>query len=375
MTRIILAGSAGQRNLGDDALLAAFASQLGHDQLFAISSTPEETEEVSGISAFFPYGLKNFRRKLSAFLQADAVVFAGGSPLKEIRGSVTDRSRYQLLVGTLFLVLLSRLFGKKVLFSAIGVGPINSTLSRTLCRWAIGMASSVSVRDLDSMELLENMGIGDSLLLAADATWILPWSSQPSPARPAWPRVGLAPLYYVHSEKVDYVGFRNGIVDLCKFINEYFEGQCEIHLLAFCYGHYAHDDIRTCLEIKRLLPPDIPVAVDVRVTPQEMLDLIASLDFVVGVRLHSSVFSCIVGTPLLPVVYDVKCRGFARDMGLADFAVELGDVPAGKLRSCFVEAWQSRDTIRATIQEKRLEMTSKAQQNFDLLKRELGRTR
>jgi len=373
MTRIILVGCAGQRNLGDDALVQVFAEQLQGADLVAVSSNPEETTAVTGLPAFYPYGLRQIGTKVRTLLRCEAIVFAGGSPLKEIREGVTDRSRFQLLLGTLALVWLGRLLRKQVVFAHVGVGPLRSKLARALCRWAIQGADRVIVRDSHSMDVLQNIGGRSQVTLAADATWALSWRPAPHRHGSGVPRIGLAPHYYVQGAHIDYATFRDEMVNLCTSIHRQLNGVCEIHLLAFCYGYYDHDDIAVCQEIARLLPREIAACIDVEATPEAMLDRIASLDMVVGVRLHASIFACITGVSLLPVVYDVKCRGFAHDAGLSDWAVEIEDVAAGRLPEHFARAWRDRVQIGRRIAHIRPSMVDRALTGFDEVRTVLAR--
>ena len=44
--------------------------------------------------------------------------------------------------------------------------------------------------------------------------------------------------------------------------------------------------------------------------------LFGELDFMVGMRLHSMIFSTLLSTPFHPIVYDQKVNAFVNDVGL-----------------------------------------------------------
>jgi polysaccharide pyruvyl transferase WcaK-like protein len=103
MKKIFLLGAYGQKNLGDDALLEVFLEQFGAPSVIVNSAQPRETSRRYGVETVATYsGLPRFRR-LRALLAAQALVFGGGSLLKEIEGGPIARLGYFLRIFALLL--------------------------------------------------------------------------------------------------------------------------------------------------------------------------------------------------------------------------------------------------------------------------------
>ena len=95
---------------------------------------------------------------LRHLVSCDAVVFGGGSIVKELYRSV-GRWRYATLVMVLAIVVVARAARRPVLLCGVGVGPIDTRVGRLLaadrsCR----TASLVSVRDATSYETCLSIG-------------------------------------------------------------------------------------------------------------------------------------------------------------------------------------------------------------------------
>ena len=153
--KILVLGTHGQANVGDELLLQTFLDQLGAHHRYEINSyAPDETAESLDDSfdvevfdtATTRLGL------LAAIARCDALVFAGGSILKQL-GPRTGRHPNATLLMILGVVTAARVLGRPILMSNIGVGPLPEASGRRLARRILRQVDLVSTRDPASFRL------------------------------------------------------------------------------------------------------------------------------------------------------------------------------------------------------------------------------
>src|SRR5204863_6421357 len=98
MPAVLLAGAFGQRNPGDDALLAAFARALPEWHILA-TARGRDSSGLPGVSIVPVDSPATIARAIAA---SDAVVFAGGTALKTLP-RITRRRPLSLMAGSLVL--------------------------------------------------------------------------------------------------------------------------------------------------------------------------------------------------------------------------------------------------------------------------------
>ena len=151
--RILLLGYFGQRNSGDDALMAAAMEHIVHPTRPVEWILPRANHLAwvpEGISHRVPSGSKWLN-----LLRADAVVYGGGSVMH-------DRGRHgcAVLSAKHRMVVAARLLHKPVLFLSVGVGPLKWPRSRRAVRAMIRCADLFCVRDGQSGELCREIEPG-----------------------------------------------------------------------------------------------------------------------------------------------------------------------------------------------------------------------
>ena len=160
--RILFLGTHGQANIGDELLLTTFLHQLGDEHHYVVNSYAPERTRAQFESEFDieVIGTSGDRWPLLRHLVGcDAVVFGGGSIVKELYRSV-GRWRYATLVMVLALVVVARLARRPVLLCGIGVGPMDTRTGRLLAAMIVRAASLVSVGDTTSYETCRSIGAG-----------------------------------------------------------------------------------------------------------------------------------------------------------------------------------------------------------------------
>ena len=164
---VLLAGAFGQRNPGDEALLAAFVEALGDRPLAATTSDPVQTESEHGIDAVHA---RDPRAVARAVGRAQGVVFAGGTIFKTLHPR-SGRRPLELLRNSLGVCAAARAAGVPLALAGVGAAPLATRRARALARGVVNRADLLILRDAESARLLAETGAASPFRVGADASW------------------------------------------------------------------------------------------------------------------------------------------------------------------------------------------------------------
>jgi polysaccharide pyruvyl transferase WcaK-like protein len=336
--RVVIIGYFGFDNCGDEAMLAGTLAWLRRAcpdaRCTALSLRPPLTAAMHGIAArphlpmgpALPWKLlarPGRWRSLAALKQADLVLWLGGSGLfSDARGCTLEQ------VWPLFR-LVRRLARRLAILSA-SVGPIRFDRTRELIARMTSMVDALATRDtLSHHTLTEIVGPAPNIVPMADLALEIPppdrsevdayWRDHN--LDPETPYLAFCPLYFYQTpEQVPRIE---------AYRDQYYEAVAgalgELHrrrglqpLFIPFQGDWDERISRAIAEKTtpsgRLLPAGIH--------PRLMIGILKRMRLVIPVRLHAQILSLAAGVPLVPILYDDKCLGFAEDAGLRERAVE-----------------------------------------------------
>lgn len=330
--RVVLLGTHGQFNLGDELLLETFLSQLGTEHLYVVNSyAPDET--AARLAGRFDVDVFDTAAGKTTLLRrlwsSDLVVFGGGSIVKELYPS-TGRWRYATLFMVLAIVGFCRFVVRRpVLLSNIGVGPITTRTGRRLAGWILAFAALVSVRDERSFSTCRRLGCHPGKLRRVpDAVWVnepegfgsgRSTSSRSSSADGRRVRIALN-LNYDIENGANWEPFLDQLEEALRAVSA--RTSIELHALPMQSRFKSHHDRRVLEEFLSRFT-DIETVVH---DPQSHVDvgrIVADCDLVVSERLHALVIAATLGRASVALVYDVKVQELVEQLGLTDRAVDV----------------------------------------------------
>jgi len=336
--RVVISGYFGMGNTGDEAVLAGMVRMLRKRRpnlpITVLSGAPGETRARFGVDAV---GRMSPLTLLA--LRGAALVISGGGSL------IQDRTSFRSLSYYLSLLKTARRWGARTMVFAQGVGPLVTEKGRRLAQEVLSQVDAITVRDAESLELLQELGVGRDgtppIEVAADAAFavepeITDRVRALAPQRPAI-AVSLRPW-----EGVD------ALLEPIENALAYFEGQAAL----VAWPLHPAEDLPLCEELKRRLP-----AVEVirePLTPGEWMALAGWTDVVVGMRLHALIFAASRAVPVLGISYDPKVDALlgrlrGRPVG------QVGEpLDAQKLKAA-IDAALSEDETRRRDREARAE--------------------
>lgn len=253
------------------------------------SASPFYTSRVLGEITYC--SRRSIGRLLQAFWRCDQVVFGGG-------GIFQDATSFRSLVYYAALVFLARLFGKKVVLVAQGIGPFQRRGSVRVMQWVCRCVTLCSVRDEASQALLIWLGMpADKVSVTADLAYYREKLVAPSLEKA--PLVGLS--------------FRASNPELMAALWPVLAGMPEDFLFLDLQDKQDQHTLSDQLEDK--LVGIIPSGqIFERKGESSLLDTYRC-QAVIAMRYHACVWASLQGIPFLALAYDDKVKALAEMCG------------------------------------------------------------
>jgi len=380
--RIVMLGTHGQYNIGDELLLATFLHQLGAQHSYVVN-TYDASDTAARVDPAFSVEFINTagdRRALLGHLRrADAVVFAGGSILKEL-SAATGRNRYSTLLMILAVVTFTRWIARAPMAMLnIGVGPIRTRLGRRLAGLIMAQVELVTVRDAGSAALCERIGVRREVVTSTDAVFsVAPeWlrgaaepastDARPAPsstdARPASPlRIALSLNHDIDVPE----NWEHVMATLATAFTELAASRpIEVHGVPMQSRGKTHDDATVLREFAARVP-GVTFVEHVPTDHHEVAAILEQCDLLVAERLHAIISSAKLGVPVVPLAYDVKVRHVATSLGLNHLSVDLSvPITAEQVRHSIERVADDLDAARADLTAHTTVLTVQAWASFD----------
>lgn len=365
----MLIGNFGAGNYGDEAILAAFLKKMvssfpaagfsiitADEQITKAFLKPFFTQEDMQKFEFLapiPFGFRSgirilkdrqWKRVLEAFKSVSSGIYCGG-------GLFTDEeSRLSVPMWASYGFLLNY-FKKPILGFGLGIGPLNTEISKKIMRNLLSKMDFIGVRDSNSEKTAGSVLTGDTaFLLDANLNFQKPTHRTP------YISVSLRP-------------FKNFDKNLYKKIAQSFDAAIakfgfSIVLIPFQKAPQNDEQILNKI-IEHSAKKEHIFSAQWSTDLINVLSILKYAEFNIGMRLHSNIFSVLVSTPFLMIPYMSKGTVLLNDLGLSDWFFsqeELTD--AEKLNSKLSSFYASRQVNKNILENILLKIQDKSQSGF-----------
>ena len=309
MSRILISGYYGFNNTGDDTVLYGIISSLKkldeQIELAALSNKPKETEELFGIAAYNRWNMSEIMREIK---KSDLLLMGGGSLLQD---ATSPRS----IIYYLGLVLIAKMMKKPVVFYAQGIGPIHKFYSRKFIKWVVNHVDVITVRDFQSKEDLQLFGIDKApIYVTADpAITINPEQVSLTKGQEILESFNID--FKKSTIAISVRNWKNEQLfkkELAKMADEFIQLGWNVIFLPMQYP----SDIEASLDIVSQMKYQQAVIIDHKMNFKDILSIIANVDFVIGMRLHSIILAAVMNIPFVGISYDPKIDRFVERLDM-----------------------------------------------------------
>ncbi|WP_313638619.1 polysaccharide pyruvyl transferase CsaB [Paenibacillus sp.] len=308
--KIVISGYYGFRNSGDEAVLQSILIALQKQsqalgisiEPIVLSIDPEWTSATYGVKSVHRMKLGEVRQ---AIYESSGLISGGGSLLQDVTGSKS-------IPYYLGIIKLAQWMGRPTFIYAQGIGPVNRKLFHPLIKSVFRKCTYISVRDEQSRELLQSMGLEKKnvevvpdpvmgLSLPEDADD----AAQSSESADSLPVIGISVRYWEQDRKeLDVLA--QGLIKANR------EVPLHLRFLPF-HAPSDNEDSRYVMEkLKGSITEyggQVSICEDA-IHPQHMLREVGQCDVLIGMRLHSLIYAAGRRVPLIGISYDPKIDHF-----------------------------------------------------------------
>ena len=330
--RIALAGGFGNGNFGNDASLEAaiglLRDRMPNAELSCICDGPDTITERFGLPAMrfahrpsgllrlldnlllrAPSGLFNWARSLIAVSRFDVVLFPGTGVFDDYRtgpmGFPAQVFRWSVA---------ARLSGARLIFMAVGAGPIINPISRFFLKSAAACADHRSYRDAGSKAFMAGIGLDESdSPVVADIVFAMPVAAAPALRDGAALTIGLGVMSY-RGWRIDENIGADYVAKLVRFIRHVEGRGHRVRLLVS-----EPSDLRTLASVKAALADDVERGGEECRTLHDVITSLRECDVAVASRYHVLIAALKLGRPCISLSYGPKHDDLLDDAGIAEF--------------------------------------------------------
>ena len=356
---ILIAGYYGFENTGDEAILSAiladFHSQRPNLKFIVVSSNPTETASLHRVESMH---WKDIDGLLNAARESDLIIVGGGGLFQDYWG-VPDTLLTPSHWGISYyngIGFLAALYQKPFMIYSVGIGPLISDEGKRLTRLTFDLANVATVRDKESQDLLVSLGFPrEQAVIAPDPALRLPpkvklatkiLQSEGVPLK-GLPIVGVCLRNWTEGEKSD-----NWKQELATALDQFLETHnVQIVFIPFqVSSHELENDYSVSQSVASMMHEHERVYVLPGPYSHEIVKgLISHCRLVVGMRLHSLIFSASLGVPAMALVYDPKISNFMSSLELSDYSVDLQTMTVDKISETINSAWSQQKQTRKSL--------------------------
>jgi polysaccharide pyruvyl transferase CsaB len=380
---IVISGWYGQQNAGDDAILDVFIEQAGARNDCTVSVLSEAPQKIPATARVRPRlhpvalgrgGLAalldgSLWRHLNLIRRCDLFALGGG-------GLLRDNTNWRNLLRLLDEIWLAKLFGRKVMLYAIGVGPFRSRLGKWLIGKSVAMCDLVTVRSARCAQLLAEIGVApERIHVVADPAFLL--TPQVAPDRELQAlfasgakKIGFYPTFALLQGYPDDAHLRQLADGLDRLVES--DG-VEIVAVPMSVRDDGVDDVKVARLVQAAMRHPQALHIYERgLAAAELKWVTGQARMNITVRLHAMIFSFGANVPVVAVNYEPKVRNVFTEFGApADYLVEIDGELGPHLAGAAARCLQNLPSYTQLIRDKRAAAVVAAARTFTLMA-ELG---
>ena len=321
-------------------------------RLLVLSKVPKKTEETYGVYSLNRYNLTRIKKELK---RSHLFIFGGGSLIQDV---TSDKSLWYYL-NILKLAISTKI---PVMLYANGIGPVNKKKNRDSVAKILNKVDVITLRDEASLDTVKDMGVLTDVTVTAD---------------PALTMEGLDACKVrelLRDENIpdgeNFIGisirdWKDCNEDFWKEVAQGVDEICKKYCLSPLWIPLKHpDDVEMSKKVQSKMDTKGYI-LEKSYTAEEIVGITGFCKFVIGMRLHSLIYSASCKVPAISIAYDPKVSGFADYMGTST-AIEINDFIKEKLISEAENIIQNYDEIKKILEEKKEIFKQKAEKTADI---------
>lgn len=231
-------------------------------------------------------------------------------------------------------------------------GPANSKYHRKAAKFAKKhLFDCMVAREKQSLQAMEQLGLGTGILVAPDTANLMPYSSEKIFVRPT---VGISTSHQIVKQWKNPENYVQCMANLCLHIRVCYD--VDVLLIPNeTSPEYTYNDMDVSEEIMRIVEEKnetVQILDSGNMNSTQIKNNIAACEVVVASRYHSCVAALSAGVPLMVIGWHYKYEELLHWYGQDSWLLSESDCDSQKMIKMFDALWQQRDTRRNEIVER-----------------------
>ncbi|MBQ7986733.1 MAG: polysaccharide pyruvyl transferase CsaB [Clostridia bacterium] len=359
--KIVVSGYYGFNNSGDDALLAAIIENIRtiseKAEITVLSNSPKDTKSVYKTKAVHRYNVFSVLYEIAT---CDVLLSGGGTLIQD---ATSTKSLYYYLS----IIKLAKLFRKKVMLYANGIGPLTSFKNIETTKNVLNEVDLITLRDENSQKELERIGVNrPEVHLTADPAFLISANEAGDDIMEHYgiPKDKELLCVSVRRSKNNPANFEQILADFCDYAYD------KHGLFTVFLPMQQRVDYGIAASIKDKMK-NKGVVIGTNYQASSMLSIISKMKICLGMRLHTLIYASSCNVPSIGIVYDPKVNGFLEYMGEENY-INTEDLTKEKLCEYLDKVCAEYDSAKSHLKFNVRLMQNKANENTELLKGLLG---
>jgi polysaccharide pyruvyl transferase CsaB len=371
---ILMVGYYGFKNLGDEAILTGIIKGIRSlrdtIKITVISRHPELTSKTHKVNSIFWFDFSGIYKTVQ---DTDLVILGGGGLFHDYWSFDPDslltpkQSGISYYTGQLFL---ASLLEKPVVLYSVGIGPIFTPAGEMFTKAVFDMAKVSTVRDAESFSMLESIGVNTSKIsVTADPAFLLTCTTESRNKKileiencpENRPLIGVSVRHW--NINVSSEIWERQVAEALDNVLDRRNGSVLFIPFQKIKGKEIEDDQTVINRIKNMMKHSLKTSViEGDYSPEEVAGIFSHCDIILGMRLHSIIFSILNATPVIALGYDPKVSNLMKRVGCGDYVVDLKDITSNKITILMNKALKQGESLsqelkKAHIKLKKLAMS------------------
>lgn len=349
---IVLSGYYGFRNSGDDAILKMIIQKIRSQDptigITILSNRPADTKRMYGVNAVNRWNFFAIRKALK---DSRLFISGGGSVIQDVTSTKS-------LIYYLFLIVLAKRYGNRVMLYANGIGPVRKKSNQKRTKNVLNQVDIITLREEDSRDTLNEMGIINPTTIVTCDPVVALSDINTDDAESLLYRYDLYGKPYILISLREWKTipiFEKELLEGLRAIKETY--RCQLVFLPL----QNPQDVAVNQKYAKLTDS---VCIHKRLSADLCIGLAAYAKFAVGMRLHLLIYAFAANVPSIGLAYDPKVESvmkyFGQDtyMGLLEFTKRSFTSKAERIVA-------NRDRLCAELAVRLEELKQRDQINID----------
>lgn len=373
--KMVICGATGIDNSGDEAILDVILLQ--YQKLFDITVISINLNTAYKYHANVNFVKLSDKKTCIRKVKGCDVFLLGGGGLFQDETSVFNIMRWAQIAS------IGIKYSKHAIVYANSIGPLNHKFSRFICRKVLNKMDFIILRDSTSYGVVQKLGINVPTGVTADPVFSYPIHSDtkkdatvcklPSKyvavsIRHWYDSIPLLPVKISNKLNMHTKKYNNYIATL-REITTYINKEFQMPVVFISFMPERDKAVaKKVLNTKYLNERNYIVENSSKVIlPEDFMKIIDKAEFLVGMRLHSLIYSIDVHTPFIAIDYSDKVNGLLKDLEMTEYGIPIEKLSMDIFKQKCQLLVENKKIIVSKLIDKSTEMREREKRNKHLV--------